>query len=478
MEYSEVEQKIKEVEGYLVEGEDRVLFEKAKNLPDYSTIIEIGSFKGKSSVAMGYACEGTNKLIYCIDPWIAETYFEGTKHEKEDIYNIFLKNRNDNNLQDYLIDIKDYSTVIMPNWKEIYKKPADLVFIDGDHSFKGVTNDFIVAYPHVKEGGMMIFQDVATYFEGCEDFWYNIGSKKLINHSYFHSLAMGIKPFFKDTLEYKAIEDFIKQKNYTIASQLLKALSFDYPYSIELKIIDSINDYNNNSFSESKYKLIKILEENTNNLPLIYEIYNSFFGVDETYNYLTNIINIDKKIESKSLEIKENNIILDILKKNNEYLFSCVVINEELNIDYLKRTIKNILTQKYYSSIEIIVLNNEKIHHSFLTSLEKENNIQIISFNENSKVENYNKALKMAKGKYLKIFTVYEIIKNDFFEKILSDFTINQDSSVIYYDFFYCDKTVDDLPYNNYKINSTDVTLIPEITDIKLSNQEKCSTSP
>ena len=57
--YSEVASKVEAVEGFMVPGQDAYLFQKVQSLPHNAVIMEIGAFKGRSTVNMGYACVGT-----------------------------------------------------------------------------------------------------------------------------------------------------------------------------------------------------------------------------------------------------------------------------------------------------------------------------------------------------------------------------------------------------------------------------------
>ncbi|MDD2338162.1 MAG: hypothetical protein PHD01_16510, partial [Geobacteraceae bacterium] len=60
---------VEAIEGFMVPGQEEFLFNKIQSLPEDAVILEIGSFKGRSTVAMGYACMGTRRKIYSIDTW-------------------------------------------------------------------------------------------------------------------------------------------------------------------------------------------------------------------------------------------------------------------------------------------------------------------------------------------------------------------------------------------------------------------------
>ena len=60
--------------------------------------------------------------------------------------------------------------------------PYDVIFIDGDHSLRGVTADFENYWPMVKPGGLMIFHDISCpdvnkYQIGSGTFWRELVSK-------------------------------------------------------------------------------------------------------------------------------------------------------------------------------------------------------------------------------------------------------------------------------------------------------------
>ena len=47
------------------------------------------------------------------------------------------------------------SDIVTPGWRE----PVGLLFIDGDHSFEGVTSDFKCWAPFIVDNGIVVFHD-------------------------------------------------------------------------------------------------------------------------------------------------------------------------------------------------------------------------------------------------------------------------------------------------------------------------------
>jgi len=57
------------VGGWTKRGQLRWMMRQVHSLPDHSVIAEVGVWQGRSALAMGEACRGTNKCVYAIDPW-------------------------------------------------------------------------------------------------------------------------------------------------------------------------------------------------------------------------------------------------------------------------------------------------------------------------------------------------------------------------------------------------------------------------
>lgn len=121
-------------------------------------IIEIGVFRGRSASAL---CEKTNGIVVGVD------HFRGSGVLATTSYNEDVESQARNNLSKYIDggrfklivgDSHDEATV-----KKVRKElggEADMLFIDGDHSYKGVLRDIELFSPLVSPGGLICGHDI------------------------------------------------------------------------------------------------------------------------------------------------------------------------------------------------------------------------------------------------------------------------------------------------------------------------------
>jgi hypothetical protein len=78
------------------------------------------------------------------------------------------------------------------------KRTYQYVYIDGDHSFEGVTLDYKLFWPKLKTGGFMVFHDIVAkgYLDkglfGVWKLWRNLNSKHTIQFSFPKTSGLGI----------------------------------------------------------------------------------------------------------------------------------------------------------------------------------------------------------------------------------------------------------------------------------------------
>lgn len=114
---------------------------------------EIGTYCGGSLCLM--LQHNFNTDIYCIDPL-------HVLNNQEDILNSNIKKYNINNrnieiYKEYSTDNKFINKLVEKNFK------TDILFIDGDHSYAAVLNDFYQYEKFVNKGGFIVFDDYLDY---------------------------------------------------------------------------------------------------------------------------------------------------------------------------------------------------------------------------------------------------------------------------------------------------------------------------
>ena len=119
-------------------------------------IVEIGSFKGRSAVALslGARAGGHSVQVYCIEPHAPFTGLFGGAFGPSDraqFYSAMLATGAFANTA--LINLS--SEDVTPAWT----RDVALCFIDGDHSYAGVRRDFECWAGKVARGGLLILDD-------------------------------------------------------------------------------------------------------------------------------------------------------------------------------------------------------------------------------------------------------------------------------------------------------------------------------
>ena len=190
LQYEDIAASVESVEGWLVPGQEKVLFDKVKSLPDFSTILEIGAYHGRSTVAMAFACLGTGKRIFSIDTFMGMTK-GGTKKQGNTFLDIWHGNIRRLGLEKYVKSLPGFSHEILEKWKSESK--LDFVFIDGSHHYVDIIKDFELVYPLVKDGGWIALHDVEPGWPGPWRVWRETAMPLLSSHEYCSNLACGRK---------------------------------------------------------------------------------------------------------------------------------------------------------------------------------------------------------------------------------------------------------------------------------------------
>lgn len=116
------------------------LFTLGSEVPKGGVIVEIGTALGGSGVIFDAATQGKDVSIYSVD--------------------IAPSPRAYKNLQKTVVKIVPLpSSQFADEWKRDGARFIDLLFIDGDHRFQFLYEDFRRWMPHVRPGGVVLFHD-------------------------------------------------------------------------------------------------------------------------------------------------------------------------------------------------------------------------------------------------------------------------------------------------------------------------------
>jgi MMP 1-O-methyltransferase len=141
---------IADIPGWLTDEEGEALYELARACRGDGVIVEIGSWKGKSTVCIGLGSQaGASVPIYAIDPH-ADYRFGDFKENVERA-----------GLTDLVRPIASLSQAAADGFDE----PIELLFVDGSHEYDLVLEDFEKWVPKVIDGGWVAFHDT-TWTEG------------------------------------------------------------------------------------------------------------------------------------------------------------------------------------------------------------------------------------------------------------------------------------------------------------------------
>ncbi|MHB8638633.1 MAG: class I SAM-dependent methyltransferase [Candidatus Acidiferrales bacterium] len=177
---------INSIEGWLLPGQDRWLFDAAYSLPDRANIVEIGSFKGRSTCSLAFGCRGTQKRVFAVDTFNGNDCDFGYR----DFSKEFSRNVERCGLSKYVQPVVGLSSEVAKTWN----RPIDLLFIDGSHRYEDVLMDFEGFSPHVVPGGIVAFHDVSEDWPGPLRVWHEIAKHRLVDVGCCQSLAHGRKP--------------------------------------------------------------------------------------------------------------------------------------------------------------------------------------------------------------------------------------------------------------------------------------------
>jgi predicted O-methyltransferase YrrM len=159
---TQVKPLIADIPGWLTDEEGEALYELARGCSGSGVIVEIGSWKGKSTVCLGLGSQAGNSVpIYAVDPHADYRFGD------------FRTNIERAGIAELVQPIASLSQAAADGFDE----PIELLFVDGSHEYDLVLEDFEKWVPKVVEGGWVAFHDT-TWTEG---------PRKVVGHGIYRS---------------------------------------------------------------------------------------------------------------------------------------------------------------------------------------------------------------------------------------------------------------------------------------------------
>lgn len=190
------------IDGFMSEPE---LLWLAKHVKKCQTVVEIGSWMGRSARAMADNMK-PGSTLFCIDNWQgASHYYTQLTVKKlggpDGLYKIFANNLSPHIKTGHVVPIRSPSADairLLTRHKKFPIEGADLIFIDGLHTFDAVLTDIANYSGLVKPKGLLVGHDI---------------NKRSVVHAVEEAFGLdyqrqdGKKPkSWKETRNHKAVE--------------------------------------------------------------------------------------------------------------------------------------------------------------------------------------------------------------------------------------------------------------------------------
>lgn len=146
------------VNGWMTRDQAQRLWDRAGELPTGSTVVEIGSFQGRSMCVLASSA-APGVTLYAIDPHGGNDRgpqeLDGFAEEAESDHQIFLANLANAGVRDRVTYLRKYANDATND----VTSQLDLLYVDGAHRFKPASQDIRQWGVRVKDGGRLLVHD-------------------------------------------------------------------------------------------------------------------------------------------------------------------------------------------------------------------------------------------------------------------------------------------------------------------------------
>lgn len=141
------------IEGWLSEAQGRALHDAAARASGRGAIVEIGSWKGRSTTWLAHGAMERGLRVMAIDPHA---------NSREDVSARTFEAFEANLIRAGVQEAVQPLVLTSAEAVHIVDGPVEVLFVDGDHSVEGARRDAELWLPRVMHGGTVLFHDVAS----------------------------------------------------------------------------------------------------------------------------------------------------------------------------------------------------------------------------------------------------------------------------------------------------------------------------
>lgn len=151
------------IPGWFYEGNAAVLYELMRDHPP-ATIVEIGSYLGRSTIffALALAQVSPSGCVTAVDPHTGDRQqLQTLSTDHLATFDLFRQHCRAAGVEHLIEPRVANSLDVAADWS----RPVDLLYVDGWHSYDAVIADGEAWLTHLAPGGVVVFDDYATYPE-------------------------------------------------------------------------------------------------------------------------------------------------------------------------------------------------------------------------------------------------------------------------------------------------------------------------
>jgi predicted O-methyltransferase YrrM len=136
-----------------------------RRLPIAAQLVELGSFEGRSTVAIA-AVMPPQSVLHCIDHFQGSPEHQAAGLDISGIFESFLQNVERFGVRRCIRVLRSHT---VPAAREFADHSIDLLFHDASHDFESVVADLRAWMPKLKPGGWLVCDDYEEAWQGVID---------------------------------------------------------------------------------------------------------------------------------------------------------------------------------------------------------------------------------------------------------------------------------------------------------------------